>query len=49
MVVKDDEEGDEHVLNGEEEILSIRRKGEAVPRGIGEGYGIGRRLQDVGG
>jgi hypothetical protein len=44
VVVENDEEGDEYVLNGEEEVLSIRRKGEAVPRGIGEVYGIGRRL-----
>ena len=49
VVVEDDEECNEHVLNSEEKVLSIRRKREAVPRGICKGYGIGRRLQDVGG
>jgi hypothetical protein len=44
LVVEDDEEGDEDVLYGEEEVLSVCGKGEAVPRGIGEGYGIGRCL-----
>jgi len=44
VVVDDNKEGDEHVLYGEEEVLSVCGKGEAVPRRIGEGYGIGRRL-----
>ena len=44
MIVEDDEEGDEHVLYGEEEVLSVCGEGKAVPRGIGKGYGVGRRL-----
>lgn len=43
-IVENDEEGDEHVLDGEEKVLSICGKGKAVARGIGEGYGIGRCL-----
>jgi hypothetical protein len=39
-VVEDYEEGDDDILDGEEKVLSICGKGEAVPRGVGECYGI---------
>jgi hypothetical protein len=33
----DDEEGDDDILDGEEEVLAISREWEAVARGVGEG------------
>jgi hypothetical protein len=37
----DDEESNKDVLDGEEKVLSIGGEREAVPRGVGEAYGIG--------
>ena len=40
----DDEDGDEGVLEGEEEVLAVGREGEVVPVGVGECDGVRQRL-----
>jgi hypothetical protein len=39
-VVEDNEKGDEDVLYGEEEVLSVCGKGKSVPPGVCERYSI---------
>lgn len=46
--VVDNKEGDDGVLDGEEEILAVRGEGELVAVRVGEGDGIGEGLEDIG-
>lgn len=48
-VVVDYKEGDDDVLEGEEEVLAVSREGEIVAVGIGEGDCVGQSLEHVGG
>lgn len=48
-VVVDYKEGDDDVLEGEEQVLPISREGEVVAVGIGEGDRVGQSLKYVGG
>lgn len=45
--VGDDEEGDDDVLRGEEEVLAVGRKGIAVAVVIDCGYRVCKRLKNV--
>lgn len=47
--VDDDEEGDEGVLDGEEEVFAVCAKGEAVSLRVGGSYRVGEGFEDVGG
>ena len=47
-VIVNDEDGDDDVLDGEEEVLAIGGKGELVAVGVGEGDGVCERFKDVG-
>ena len=47
--VVDDEEGDDDVLDGEEEVLAVGGEGVGVAVGVGEGDGVGEGFEDVGG
>ena len=43
-----DEEGDDDILNGEEEVLAVRGEGELVTVRVCEGDCVRERLKDVG-
>ena len=47
--VVDDEEGDDDVLDGEEEVLAVGGEGVGVAVGVGEGDGVGEGFEDAGG
>lgn len=47
-LVAEDEDGDDDVLGGDEGGLAVGAEGEAAAGAVGEGDGVGGRLDDVG-
>ena len=46
-IVMDDEEGDDDVLEREEEVLAVGREGELIPVAISQGDRVGESLEHI--